>query len=153
MPEHEDLIVRRRERVVASDVNMSRLHFAAWYRWMDRALADWFAEAGHGLASLAEDDLAPVVVHSECDYLVKVSMDEVLEVRAGVTDAHRTSFSVTYVFLREGSLAGTARTVHACRDREGDAVPVPRWIRELLTTGTALLGPQRGSDAGHDAGG
>lgn len=105
MPELEDLIVRRRERVVASDVNMSRLHFAAWYRWMDRALADWFAEAGHGLGSLAEDDLAPVVVHSECDYLVKVSMDEVLEVRAGVTDAHRTSFSVTYVFLREGSLA------------------------------------------------
>lgn len=153
MTAHEELIVRRRERVVASDVDMSRLHFAAWYRWMDRALADWFAEAGHGLASLAADHLAPVVVHSECDYLMKVSMDEILDVRTGVTDAHRTSFSVTYVFLREGAVAGTARTVHACRDRAGDAVPVPFWVRDRLTTGTALLDPQRGSEARRDAGG
>lgn len=141
MPAREELVVRRRERVVASDVDMSRLHFAAWYRWMDRALADWFAEAGHGLSSLADGDFAPVVVHSECDYLMKVSMDEILEVRAGVTDAHRTSFSVTYVFLREDALAGTARTVHACRDRAGDAVPVPPWVRDRLTTGPALLRP------------
>jgi acyl-CoA thioesterase FadM len=109
---------------------------------MDRALADWFAEAGHGLASLAEGDLAPVGVHSECDHPVKVSTAEVLDVRAGVTAAHRTSFSVTYVFLRGDAVAGAARTVHACRDRAGDAVPVPRWVRDRLTTGAALLGAQ-----------
>lgn len=123
-------VLEVRIRVAMGDVDANRIHFATYSRYMDRLDAEFFWRFGPGLKGALAGGMGFPVVHSRCDYLHSVELDDELLVRMELTTG-RTSFTEQFDFLRlpAGELVARARLVHVCTDlTTGAPRPLPSWV-------------------------
>jgi YbgC/YbaW family acyl-CoA thioester hydrolase len=129
-----------RRRVAMADVDSAQiLYFASPFRWLEAQFTDFLAEIGRPLSGLLAQGLGMPIVKSSCEYLLPLSLDDVVEQQLVAEHVGRTSFSIrcdigpppeiavrvsaTYVWGE--SQAGA----HAGRFRPS---PVPDWLRSAL---------------------
>jgi acyl-CoA thioester hydrolase len=122
---------RRTFRVVMSEVDVAQIHFTNAYRWMDRGLSEWLAEIGHPFTSILETGPGIPIVDSNCAFLGRIMLDDVIEQTTVIGVVGRTSFRSLHEFVREGEAVARGALVHVCVDRgTREPVPVPEWLRE-----------------------
>ncbi len=74
-----------------------------------------------------------VVVHVEIDYADDITMGQTVEVAMTVTDVGRTSFTVRYEVMANGTTAATGESVQVVIDEStGESVRVPDEWRDKL---------------------
>jgi YbgC/YbaW family acyl-CoA thioester hydrolase len=121
-----------RFRIAMAEVDMAQIHFTAIYRWMDRGLSEWLAAVGHPFTALLEHGPGIPIVASRARFLLRVLLDDELELTTTLGGIRRTSFRSRHRFSRDGELAVDGELVHVCVDRTTRVpVPVPEWLREL----------------------
>ena len=86
-----------------------------------------------------------ILARVEIDYRSQARDGDVLEVRLGVSAIGRTSFSYDYEIVDQaGRIVAMAKSVQVMYDyTAGTPVPVPDYIRELLTRTVAADGGVR----------
>jgi acyl-CoA thioester hydrolase len=76
-----------------------------------------------------------IIARAECDYRSPAHFGDELEVRVGIGDIGRSSFTLTYdiVHVVSDRLVASGKTVMVSYDYEkGSSVPLPDVTRELL---------------------
>lgn len=130
----EQYVQEMRVRVTMGDVDANRIHFSAYYRYMDRNAGELYAAVGHPTSAVIAEGLGMPVVQSSCRYEQPVHLDDELLVRTRIAAVGRTSFTEGHEFLKLPSRERVAegQIVHVMIDlRTGQALPVPDWIRAL----------------------
>lgn len=127
----EPLVLTSTRRIVMSEVDVAQIHFVTFFHWMDRALTEWIAEAGHPFTVLLETGPGIPIVNVSLDIEKRVHLDDMITLRSSVGGIGRTSFRSRHVFTREDGEVARGELVHVCVDRATrKPVPVPDWIRD-----------------------
>jgi len=130
------LVVERRARIVMSEVDVAQIHFTTLFRWMDRGLTEWLAEADHPFTRLLDEGPGIPIVDANVSIAERLLLDDEVELRTWVGGVGNTSFRSFHVFRRDGVVAARGRLIHVCVERDSRTpIPVPDWLRELAAPG------------------
>lgn len=111
------------------------LYFARQFRFAHDALEDMVESEGLSFENVFhENDFVFVIVHAEADYLAPLKLGDRLDVHVTVEKIGTSSFTMHYAIHKEdGSLVGTAKTVHVTLTRTTrEKIPIPDTLRSLL---------------------
>jgi 1,4-dihydroxy-2-naphthoyl-CoA hydrolase len=128
-------------KVRIHDIDMAGiLYFARIYRFAHEALEDFFSHAGFDFKDLfGKSDFSFVIVHSEADYKVSLTLGDELEVQMHTEHVGNSSFTLVYQIYRvqDHLLTGTVKTVHVTIDpKTRKKIPVPEHFRAFLNKQT-----------------
>lgn len=74
-----------------------------------------------------------VIVHAESDYLAPLHVGDPIQVQLHVAHVGETSFALQYEIYKKDVLAGKAKTVHVCLDKQSRTkMQIPTVFRTLL---------------------
>jgi acyl-CoA thioester hydrolase len=125
------LMVKAQLRVIYGDTDqMGVVYYANYFRYFEFSRSEFFRAKGGDYRALEKDGLFLPVVEASCAYKAPARYDDVLVIRAWVSELKRASLTFCYEIRREGEdlLLCTGRTVHACIGREGRPVRLPAAI-------------------------
>lgn len=111
------------------------LYFPRQFRFAHDALEDFLEHEGITFDQLfRRESFAFVIRHAEADYLIPLKVADRLDIHLRITHIGDTSFTIFYeIYLHDGVLAGTAKTVHVCLDsKTRKKIPVPHKWRQSL---------------------
>jgi YbgC/YbaW family acyl-CoA thioester hydrolase len=131
-------VVRR--RVAMADVDAAQiLYFTSPFRWFEAQVTELMADRGHPLSEVLRSGVGMPVVNTTCEYLLPVSLDDVVEQTLLPGPLGTTSFGLACEIELSGRLAVRVTSTYVWGEREGAdhsgpfrPAKVPDWIRELF---------------------
>ena len=127
--------VESRVRVIYGDTDqMGVVYYANYFRYFELSRAEYLRALGWTYREMeAEGALLPVV-EATASYKASAKYDDVLIIKATVTQLRRVSLQFEYEIRREadGTLLVTGKTMHACIGRDGKPTRLPDKVAELL---------------------
>ncbi|AKF82321.1 thioesterase family protein [Myxococcus sp. MISCRS1] len=129
-------MVEARLRVIYGDTDqMGVVYYANYFRYFEFARSEFFRARGGSYRELEGSGLMLPVAEASCAYKAPARYDDVLVIRASVSELRRASVVFTYELFREGeprTLLCTGRTLHACVGRDGKPTRLPESVARLL---------------------
>src|SRR6476660_1957978 len=129
------MAVEARLRVIYGDTDqMGVVYYANYFRFFEFSRAEYLRALGWSYREMeAEGALLPVV-DAQCSYKASAKYDDLLVIRATVTELRRVSLTFSYEIRRDadGVLLATGKTTHACVGRDGKATRIPEKVAALL---------------------
>jgi acyl-CoA thioester hydrolase len=130
-------MVEARLRVIYGDTDqMGVVYYANYFRYFEFARSEYFRARGGSYRELERDGLMLPVVEATASYKSPARYEDVLLIRARVSELRRVSLVFSYEIYREGGSDTplcTGRTVHACVSREdGKPTRLPDSVLRLL---------------------
>ena len=118
-----------RMRLTYADVDRVQFFYANYYHWMDRGLAELFANTGMSRSQAFDEGYGFPVVESGCKYLARALVDQHLTVTTRFLEMSQRAFRLSHVFNHDdGRLAAEGFTQHVCvnvHEMKPRAVPEP----------------------------
>lgn len=128
-------MVEAKLRVIYGDTDqMGVVYYANYFRYFEFARSEYFRARGGSYRELEKEGSFLPVVEAQCSYKVPARYDDVLLIRAHVSELKRASLTFSYEIRREGEdrILCTGRTVHACVGRDGRPTRIPDAIARLI---------------------
>ncbi|WP_225409806.1 acyl-CoA thioesterase [Stigmatella hybrida] len=129
-------MVEARLRVIYGDTDqMGVVYHANYFRYFEFARSEYFRARGGSYRELEKEGFLLPVVDLSCQYKVPARYDDVLLVRAKVSELRRASLTFSYEMFREEDLAtllSTGHTTHACVGRDGKPRRMPEFLTRLI---------------------
>lgn len=117
-----------------SEVDVAQIHFTALFRWMDRGLSEWLANAGHPFTELLAQGPGIPVVDAHAQFRKRILLDDEIDLTTWMAAVGTSSFRSRHWFMRGGELVADGELIHVCLDRATRvAIPAPEWLHELAT--------------------
>ena len=129
------LMVEARVRVIYGDTDqMGVVYYANYFRYFELARSEYFRAKGGSYRELEKEGRFLPVVEASCSFKAPARYDDVIVIRAEVTEVKRASLKFTYEVRRDGDLVVlcTGSTVHACVGRDGKPVRIPEAVARVL---------------------
>lgn len=114
------------------------VHFSKYFIYFGIAHWDLLKSLGISYTSFENSNVRPTIVVAHCEYKSPARYDEVLLVRAEVSEVRNKSIKYSYEIKREqdDTLIATGYAIHAFVNvNTRKAVEVPDWVREKLIGG------------------
>lgn len=114
---------------------MKVLYYAEYLHLFERARSAFIRECGMSYAQAEERGLFLPVREASCRYRRPARYDDLLYVRAGISEWGRASLTFVYEILNEtqDAILAEGMTQHACVNERGRPIAVPDWFRSLVT--------------------
>jgi len=126
------LVLTHRFRLVMSEVDIAQIHFTALFRWMDRGLTEWLAEAGHPFTLLLEEGPGIPIVDARVRIHGRIMLDDMITLTTWIAAVGNSSFRSRHRFHRDGQLMAEGELVHVCVDRVSrNTLRAPEWLRAV----------------------
>jgi acyl-CoA thioester hydrolase len=128
-------MVEARLRVIYGDTDqMGVVYYANYFRYFEFSRSEYLRAKGAAYRQFEHDGVLLPVVDASCTYKASARYDDMLLIRAEVSEVRRASLVFVYEVLREedGVLLCTGRTVHACVGKDGRPVRMPERLKEIL---------------------
>ena len=129
-------MVESRIRVIYGDTDqMGVVYHANYLRYFEFARSEFFRAHGGSYRELEREGLLLPVVEAHVLYKAPARYDDLLRVRARVSELRRASLVFAYELWREEApdkVLSTGHTVHACVSRDGRPVRMPEPLVRLL---------------------
>jgi len=113
---------------------MGHLNNATYFRLMEEARVQWFAQLGFGIN--IQQGEAPILAHAACDFVKAIAYPSTALVKQIVTRVGRSSVEMSVVIERKetpGVACATGRTVVVWYDySSGQSKPWPQAVRALI---------------------
>jgi acyl-CoA thioester hydrolase len=140
MPEIEPFRFHTRVRFIDTDTS-GRIHYTAMFRYFEAAEIELLRTVGLSYSPNRLYDFPRV--HVECDYIVPLRLDDLIEIRAAAIKVGRSSVRFDFETLRDGILAAKGIVTTVCVDHSSHrSVPIPGDARakflELARRAAAL---------------
>lgn len=125
---------RIRVRFAETD-QMGIVHHSVHAVWLEAARVEWLRSRGLSYRQLEDSGVSLAVSELQVRYNSAAEFDDLLEVRAELTESRSRRFSFSYLISNaaDGRTVATARTVHVPTDRSGRAIRMPGEWLEVLT--------------------
>jgi acyl-CoA thioester hydrolase len=127
--------VEAKVRVIYGDTDqMGVVYYANYFRYFELARGEYFRARGGSYRDVEAKGLMLPVVEASCSYRSPARYDDVLHVKADLSEMKRASMRFTYEVRREGqdAILVTGQTLHACVNKEGRPVALPEDVVKLL---------------------
>jgi acyl-CoA thioester hydrolase len=127
--------VEAKVRVIYGDTDqMGVVYYANYFRYFELARSEYFRARGGSYRDVEARGLMLPVVEASCSYRAPARYEDVLHVKADITQMKRASLRFTYEVRREGhdAILVTGQTLHACVNKEGRPVALPEDVVKLL---------------------
>lgn len=106
---------------------------ANYLLYFDVAITELWRAAGCPWQEVVERGVEAVVAETNLRFLAPAGFDDVIELRATVTQIGNTSISTEIDAVRDDELLVHGTLRHVCIDtRSREKTPVPEWLRESL---------------------
>ena len=129
-----DFAYRHRLSVRFRDCDaMGHVNHAVYFTYFEQGRLTFWRE----LTGTPSPYTRVIIARAECDYRAPAHFGDELEVRVGIGDIGRSSFTLLYEIVQVGSerLIATGKTVMVSYDYEkGASTPLPEATRSLLET-------------------
>lgn len=112
---------------------MGVLYYAEYLHIFERARSAFIRERGMSYADVEKRGIILPVREAQCRYRSPARYDEIVLVRAGVSEWGRASLRFVYEMWNEDKtrLLADGMTQHALADTSGRPVRMPDWFRRL----------------------
>lgn len=112
---------------------MGVLYYAEYLHLFERARSAYIRRCGMSYAAVEKKGIILPVREAQCRYRSSARYDDLVLVRAGISEWGRASMRFVYEIWSEDKkrLLATGMTQHALVNAEGRPVPVPDWFRSL----------------------
>lgn len=130
------VLAERTIRLTYADTDAAAiLYYAAWFPWMERMSVEWAFDAGFRFDQmLATHGAAPVTRATECEYLGRAVVYDLIHITMSVAAIGTTSYRLGYTMTRaDGLVVARSSLTLVFVDASGTPVPVPAGLREPLT--------------------
>ena len=127
--------VESKVRVIYGDTDqMGVVYYANYFRYFELSRSEYLRAQGWTYREMEKEGALLPVVEATASYKVPARYDDVLVIRATVTELRRVSLQFEYEIRREadGALLVTGKTVHACIGRDGKPTRLPEKVAQLL---------------------
>ncbi|MDL2209304.1 acyl-CoA thioesterase [Desulfovibrio sp. OttesenSCG-928-O18] len=113
---------------------MGVLYYAEYMHIFERARSSLIREKGVSYAEVEKRGTYLPVREAYCRYRAPARYDDLLFVRAWISNWGRASVTFSYELFAENkeTLLATGMTQHACVNAQGRPGPAPAWLKELL---------------------
>ena len=113
---------------------MGVLYYAEYFHIFERARNEYIRASGVSYKDVEGRGLFLPVREAQCRYRYSARYDDLLAIRAFVSEWKRASFIFCYEVFNEhrNKLMAEGFTQHACVDGNGRPVAVPGWFHELF---------------------
>jgi acyl-CoA thioester hydrolase len=113
---------------------MGVLYYAEYLHLFERARSAYIRQFGVSYAQIEQKGLYLPVREAQCRYRASARYDDLVLVRAAVSEWGRASLRVVYEMWNEDktSLLAQGMTQHAIVNGQGRPVGMPPWFRELF---------------------
>ena len=128
-------MVEAKVRVIYGDTDqMGVVYYANYFRYFELARSEFFRSRGGSYRELEKDGKLLPVVEASCAYRAPARYDDVLVVKASVSELRGASLTFTYEVRRDadGEVLCTGQTKHACIRRDGKPTRIPDEVARLL---------------------
>ena len=115
---------------------MGVLYHAEYFHIFERSRNTLIREHGISYKELEAGGLFLPVRDAQCRYRCPARYDDALYVKTGISEWGRASLTIAYELYDETktSLLAAGMTKHACVNADGRPVPVPLWLKNLMTS-------------------
>ncbi|MDP8259241.1 MAG: thioesterase family protein [Candidatus Aadella gelida] len=126
-----------REHTIEHRVNyketdqMGFVYYANYLVWFEIARTEMFRANGMCYKGLEEEGLFLPVTEAQCRYRSPVRYDDIVKVKAIMTDIRKSRITFEYEVTKEGKTTSMGYTKHAFIDKAGKVVPVPSKVRDM----------------------
>jgi acyl-CoA thioester hydrolase len=118
-----------RIRFIDTDAS-GRIHYTAMFRYFESAEIEFMRSLG---VTYGGRELDFPRVHVECDFLVPIVHDDLIDIDVFLTKLGRSSARLEFRTLRDGKLAAKGAIVIVCVDKKiQKAAPIPVTVRARL---------------------
>lgn len=113
---------------------MGVLYYAEYMHVFERARSSLVREKGMSYTEVEKRGVYLPVREAYCRYRSPARYDDLVFVRAWISDRGRASVTFSYELFAEDkrTLLATGMTQHACVNGQGRPVSVPEWLKEIL---------------------
>jgi len=113
---------------------MGVVYHAAYFPWLEVGRMALLHRRGKTYGQMEAEGVCLPVVEAHLEYLKPARFEDILVIKTHVKEIHRASVAFAYEVRRKGEEAVLARghTVHVTTNREGKAIRMPDWVREML---------------------
>ena len=113
---------------------MNVVYYAEYFHLFERARNEYIRARGMTYKQVEERGIYLPVREAQARYRFPLRYDDLIHVRAVISEWRRASVLFEYEIYNEDktAIATTGSTLHACVNREGKPVPVPDWLRGLF---------------------
>jgi acyl-CoA thioester hydrolase len=125
-----------RIRFIDTDAS-GRIHYTSMFRYFESAEIEFMRSCG---ITYDVSEYSFPRVHVECDFMVELKHDDLIEIEVCLTRLGRSSIEMEFRTMRAADLAAKGRIVIVCMDhRTHLAMPIPDELRAKLAS--AMSGP------------
>lgn len=136
-----EMTCEARVRVIYGDTDaMGVAYYGNYLKWFEIGRSEWFRGTGTSYRELEKDGLYLPVMEAHCSYIKPAFYDDVLAVETSFRFAGPARLRFDYTIVREGETISTGHTLHACMNRDRKVQKPPKFLRELLESGTRRRG-------------
>jgi acyl-CoA thioester hydrolase len=127
-------MIEAKLRVIYGDTDqMGVVYYANYFRYFEFSRAEYLRTQGWSYRQMEADGALLPVVDAQCSYKAPARYEDLLTIRARVTELRRASVVFGYEISREdGVLLATGRTVHACVGKDGRPTRIPGTFLDFL---------------------
>ena len=113
---------------------MNVVYYAEYFHLFERARNEYIRERGMTYKEVEARGIYLPVREAEARYRFPLRYDDLVHIRAEITEWRRASMLFEYEIYNEdkSAVATSGSTLHACVNNEGKPVPVPDWLRGLF---------------------
>lgn len=113
---------------------MGHVYYANYLVWFELARTSLFRDSGLTYKQVEELGLKLPVVEAHLQYKDQVRYDDMVEVRATVTEVKRASVRIDYEVQVQGSpkVSTTGYTWHVLVNSDFQVTSFPNWMRRML---------------------
>jgi acyl-CoA thioester hydrolase len=114
-------------RVIFADCDPMRImYYGTYFRLFEIGRAELFRKIGHPFPEYIARGLYLAVIETFCRYLKPARYDDLLTIRAAVTDVGRARLEIGYEIVgHDGAIVARGTTVHAVLNEAGRPQRIP----------------------------
>ena len=113
---------------------MGFVYNAEYLHYFERSRSEYIRSRGMSYAEFEKRGCLLPVREAYCRYRHPAHYDELLYIRAGISEWKKASLTFVYEIYNEdkSTIITEGRTEHACIDRSGRPVRMPEWMLNLF---------------------
>ena len=120
-------------RVIFGDTDqMGIVYYANYLRWFEASRGEFLRQAGLPYGEIERAGWGMPVIEAHVKYVRPARYEDLIRVTITVDEVKHASLKFRYEVTRNDEQLATGWTIHACVDKSGRAVRIPREVRDLL---------------------
>lgn len=135
MHDFPDLCIWLPHRVSYGETDcMGVMYYAEYFHLFERARSEFIRSRGYSYSEVEKKGVILPVREAQCRYRKPARYDDLVWIRAGISELKRASLRFIYEILDEAKIdiLATGMTQHAVVNEALKPCAIPEWFRELL---------------------